>query len=64
MASTDGDDIIHVGVNTEPDPNDPKFPINPLAVDPDPYSRNIRQADNGFYTDSKPEVNNFKIILR
>jgi len=50
------DDVIHVGVDTEPDPNDPKFPMNPSSGYPDPYSRNVRQTDNGFYPDSNSQV--------
>ena len=61
--SSTNDDIFHVGVDTEPDPNDPKFPINPFIGDPDPYSRNVRQTDNGFYPDSKSQVKTYILIL-
>jgi hypothetical protein len=48
---TDVSDFFHVGVDTEPDPNDPKrdYPVYPMTGSQ--YSRNERQTDKSFYQD-------------
>ena len=61
-------DFFHVGVDTEPDDNDPKidFPVNPQYGDypvssfgnyPSENARRSRQANSGMYQGSTSQVN-------